>query len=233
MGAIESLPGQGAEMGRPAVPPGEVTLMKALLMIAGALLAVFVVGMVIGKFFFWETFDRTPRLEQQFNKALADVEAAPEDADKRVALGWTYFRQERYNEALAQYNKALEINGSHFRALYNLGLAYMSVEKYERAVSAFERAIAVNANDHLPHYQIGIALQNLGRLDEALKELQLAYKLSPGTVAVIYQLGLVHEQMGNIQEAAYQYQSALEFDPKFTLAGEGLERVLPALKTHE
>lgn len=229
MSAAEPAVGPGTPGVVPAPPGGQVSLGRAILWILGAFLTVAVVGSTVGKFLFWETYDRTPRLEQEFSKALEDVEAAPDDADKRVALGWVYFRKGQYNEALAQYRQALEINDSHYGALYNLGLAYMSVEKFERAVSALERAVELAPQVSLPHYQLGVAFHRLGRLDDAVGELELAYKLKPGSVEIIHQIGLVYEEKGELERAVYQYESALGFDPQYRPAYEGLQRVRQVL----
>ena len=179
----------------------------------------------IGQAFFWNTYDRRPPQERAYEAALKRVKENPESADAHVALGWALFQKGQYNEALASYKRATDLDPKHFKAHYNLGLAYAKVEKWDRATDQFERAIEISPNNFQPHYDLGLAYRALGKLDDALQELNLAYKLNPGSVDIIYALGQVYEQQGDQASAAQQYQAALTLDPNYGKAAEALKKL--------
>lgn len=201
------------------------TLRGALVTVIAASLMIFGLGMGIGRGYVWRSYDKTPAVERQFTAAQERVASNPNNADNRVDLGWAYFQRGMYNEALAEYKKALDLNERHYTALYNLGLAYAKVDKHDRAISAFERAIEVVPQAFQAHFDLAKSYVAAGKLDDAVKELQTAYRINPGSVDVIYELGLTFEKQGKLDEARYQFESALKFDPKFRPAIEGLARI--------
>lgn len=187
--------------------------------------AVFLSGTLIGRAFVWARFDQTPPEERQYQAALEKVQNNPNNADNRVDLGWALFQKGMYNEALAEYKKALDLNENHYKALYNLGLAYARVGKHERAISAFQRAIETVPKAFQPHFDLGKVLASQGKYEEAAGEFEIAYRLNPGAVDIIFELGQVYEKMERTEEARFQYESALKFDPKYQPATEALSRL--------
>lgn len=183
------------------------------------------IGLWTGRAYVWRNFDRTPPEELQYRSALEKVRNSPDNADHRVELGWAMFQKGMYNEALAEYKKALDLNDNHFAALYNLGLAYAKAGKHDRAISAFQRAIQINPKSFQPHYDLGKAYLAAGKANDAVNELEIAYRLNPGSVDVIYELGQAYEKLSRPEEAIYRYESALKFDPKFQPAIQALARL--------
>ncbi|MHB1654013.1 MAG: tetratricopeptide repeat protein [Desulfitobacteriaceae bacterium] len=188
-------------------------------------IVVFWGGETVGKAFFWNQFDQTPLMERQYKNALEKVRQNPNSAPNHVELGWSLFQKGQYNDALAEYKKAIDLDDKNYRAYYDLGLAYRQVEKYDLAISSLQKALEIAPKSFEAHYDLGLAYQHNGKFEQALQEFQLAYKLNPGSTEIIYSIGQVYEKMGKIDEAKYQYQSALEFDPKFTKAKEALSRL--------
>jgi len=74
-----------------------------------------------------------------------------------LELGKFYFLNGKYKEAIANFNRVLEINKSNEEALYNLGLIYENQNQKDIAVKMFERAVGIN-----PDYKI--AQQHLNKL---------------------------------------------------------------------
>lgn len=182
-------------------------------------------GATIGNLFFWKQYDRTPLEERQYNSALEKVKINPKSANNHVELGWALFQKDQYNEALAEYQKALDLDNNNYMANLNLGLTYRQVNKDELAISSFQKTVEIAPNSFEAHYYLGLAYQQTGKLQDALEELQLAYKLNPGSTEIIYNIGQCYEKMGKLEDAKTQYQADLEFDPKFIRAKDALKRL--------
>lgn len=213
---------QKSEASKPKKP---LKFWQGLIAIILVGILVFWGGEMIGKAFFWNQFDQTPIAERQYQNALEKVRQNPNSAPNHVELGWSLFQKGQYNDALAEYKKAIDLDDKNYRAYYDLGLAYREVKKYDLAISTFQKALEIAPKSFEAHYDLGVVYQQTGKLDQALQEFQLAYKLNPGSTEIIYSMGQIYEQMNNIPEAKYQYKSALEFDPKFTKAQEALNRL--------
>ena len=207
---------------RPSKPVHPVV---AYLIIIAFAATMFVIGVIIGKAFFWENYDTTPIADRIIEVAKQKVAQDPKNPKNYVDLGWGYFKKKDYNNALAQYKKAIDLDKKYYPAYLNLGILYIETGKYDLAVNTLKQAVALQPKSSNAHLNLGIAYNKLGKYNEALKELKQAYDLAPGSVQIIYEMGVAYEKMGKIEEAKYQYQSALEFDPKFEDAKKALERL--------
>lgn len=76
-------------------------------------------------------------------KYQAEASASPNDADVQAGLGWAYYGQHQYNEAIQAFGAALRLNGDHIEAHYGLGLAHKMVGAPAAAIKAFETAAAL------------------------------------------------------------------------------------------
>ena len=54
-----------------------------------------------------------------------------------------YFLQNRYEEAIADCRRVLDLVPYHFGALHGLGLCYASQGQYAEAITTFRRALEV------------------------------------------------------------------------------------------
>jgi tetratricopeptide (TPR) repeat protein len=59
-------------------------------------------------------------------------------------IGLIYFRQEKYSQALEEYNKELELNPLYDVAWYNLGLLYYRLGELDKAAKAWHNTLVVN-----------------------------------------------------------------------------------------
>ena len=59
-----------------------------------------------------------------------------------LGVGWAFYYQREYDEAIAQYKRTLEIAPDLPMVLYELGLAYQNSGRYDEALAVFEKAYA-------------------------------------------------------------------------------------------
>jgi tetratricopeptide (TPR) repeat protein len=52
--------------------------------------------------------------------------------------------QNKYQEAIETYDKALALNANFAEALYDKGLALHNLNKFQEAIDCYEKAIAIN-----------------------------------------------------------------------------------------
>lgn len=65
----------------------------------------------------------------------------PEDARTQDVLGWVYYEQQRYPEAVEQFRKAVRLSENNPDLLYHLGLGYQKTAENSQATAAFKRAL--------------------------------------------------------------------------------------------
>jgi tetratricopeptide (TPR) repeat protein len=204
--------------------------LRAYTIIISFTVIMFIIGIMVGKFFFWNNYNRTPKAERQINANLEKLHENPKDPKVLTDLGWAYFKQNNYNQALIYYMEALDQDKNYYPAHLNLGLAYTQVQKYDLAIQSFKDAISISPKGASAHLNLGIVYNLIQKYQDAASELAIADKSNPGNVETMYQLGLAYEKLESFKDAAYQYESALKFDPKYTQAKEGLDRVKDKVK---
>jgi tetratricopeptide (TPR) repeat protein len=165
--------------------------------------------------------------------AVADEDITRSRAENN--LGCVYWRQGRYAEGRACYERALVLTrklGNRegvARCLGNVALGHFRLGHYEQAIDCFEQALAIFEEEGALHITsvctnrggLGWALLRLDRIEEALVEfkrsLQTARRLGDNTFEEAYalvNLGIAYERMGLLKEATDYGEAALVLSHK-------------------
>ena len=83
------------------------------------------------------------------------------------------------DEAVAQFQKAVEINPNDAEAQYNLGNAFFQKGQLDEAVAQFQKALEIDPNSFATHYNLGGAFFQKGQLDEAITQFREVLRLKP------------------------------------------------------
>ena len=103
----------------------------------------------------------------------------PENADAMNALGYSLADQtDRYAEALALIQRALQIKPQEAAFIDSLGWVQYRLQNYEEAVILLRRALALFENDEVAAH-LGEVLWMLGEQAEALEIWNKALELVP------------------------------------------------------
>jgi len=81
--------------------------------------------------------------------------------------GMEHFAQERLDEAVAAYLRALEEDPNYADALHALAMTYAHQEKVDQAIEVAQRLIAAAPEDELAYTSLSIFYQQKGMIAEA------------------------------------------------------------------
>lgn len=115
--------------------------------------------------------------------------AAQPGTDVLTNLGILLHRQGRPADALAQFDKALALNGRNAIAASNRGLSLLRLQRPAEALDSFDRALAINPAYPEAHADRGLALRELDRTAEALDSFDRALRLRPDFPIVRFAAG--------------------------------------------
>ena len=155
----------------------------------------------------------------------------PEDALGYTQLGFAYFGQQKYVEALAAFKMAIKIRPDLIdaRTYYFLGVSYNALKKYPDALKAFKQGIYVLRAElaeagsnpipgapslYLFHYNLGISFQNLGSNRDAIKEFQQAVSLDPNAAEPHFGLALVYVTTGDRKSVLKEQETLKSLNPE-------------------
>ena len=141
-------------------------------------------------------------------------------------LGLTFLEKGQAEEALEQFQKALEINPNYAEAHTNLGLAFFQKGQAEEALEQFQKALEINPNNAEAHTNLGNALFRSGQVSEAIAQLQRTVQIYPDYAVGHYNLGVAFFQEGKFDDAIAQFEKAVEINPNYAEAHANLGNAL-------
>ena len=134
----------------------------------------------------------------ELNRAMKLAKLATKKAPNRSAafntLGRAQLKAGARKDAIASFEKAVELNPSSSYAQNNLGLALIYDGKYEEAVDALEEATELEPVEPYMWNNLGMAYEHLDRLDEARD----AYKQAVAAAADETSGAVAKENLGRL-----------------------------------
>jgi predicted Zn-dependent protease len=88
--------------------------------------------------------DRNERLEEALALAQAAAVRLKDHPDVMDTLGWVYYKKGRADQAILQFESAIEKDPVKALYRYHIGLAYMQTGEPEKATRALEEALRLN-----------------------------------------------------------------------------------------
>ncbi|MCE0497325.1 MAG: tetratricopeptide repeat protein [Methylacidiphilales bacterium] len=137
-------------------------------------------------------------------------------------LGMLSMGKGQVDEAIAWYEKGLEVSPNLALTRDNLGAALLKEGRVDEAVAQFQKALEIIPNYTDAHYNLGNAFAQKGRVDEAIDQYQKALELTPDDALAHNNLGNAFVQKGQVDEAVVQFQKALEINPNYAEAHDNL-----------
>lgn len=145
----------------------------------------------------------------------------PRDARPYRELGLLYAEADRPDEAIAAYERAVELDPSHAASWNNLGFLRFSQGDAVAAVDALEEAVARDGSEARYRQNLAFALLRTGRVDRARR----LFESVGGRAHAWYNLGVAWEATDDATAALDAYRKALEADPSYEPAQEALARL--------
>jgi tetratricopeptide (TPR) repeat protein len=81
--------------------------------------------------------------------------------------GMEYFAQDKLDDAVAAYRRALEEDPQYADALHALAMTYAHQEKLDEAIEVGRRLVEIAPDDELAHTSLSIFYQQKGMIAEA------------------------------------------------------------------
>lgn len=146
----------------------------------------------------------------QFQKA---IELAPDMAQAYNNLGLCYYRQNRNQLAIVNYQKAIDLNlksGHPYAWPYlNLAVTERVLNQRSEAEAHLREAIRLDPNLALAHFQLGNILEDSGQTNDAIGQFQTAARLDPGYAEPHYALARIYRKLGDMAASKREVKSYL------------------------
>ena len=132
-----------------------------------------------------------------------------------INLGFAYQDLNRFEDALAEYQTASEIDPSFAPAHYNAGNALYVMGRNDEAIVEFKEAIRLYPDYTAAHCTLGTIYQKQGKIQEACDEYAKSLAISPRFADANNNMGTLLDEQGQTEEALTYYQKSVAINPDY------------------
>ena len=145
-------------------------------------------------------------------KTTAVTKSSNDKPEAMYQLGRYYQGQNRFDEAVNAYLKALNADANFVEARNGLGVIYSRQGKYREAIEAFQAAIQQAPKAAHLYSNMGYAYYLQGQYAESVKALQQATALDPNNLRALNNLGQAYAKAGNTTQSALAFSEAISVE---------------------
>jgi len=146
------------------------------------------------------------------------IAATSENFIAHDGLGQFLLDHGRLDEAIDQFQIALNIAPKYPMARTNLGIAVAKKGRIDEAIAHFQAVLENYPNDAKAYHNMGTALAKKGDSQSAIAAYEKALSIQSRYPSAHYSLGMALDDSGRIDEAIAHYQEAVQEDPHFAEA---------------
>jgi putative GTP pyrophosphokinase len=95
------------------------------------------------------------------------------------------FACSRYQEAIKDFSKSLELDATSYKAAYYRGVVYSVLKQYSPAIDDYSLALKINPYQSFCLFRRGQAYYHVGDYPQALSDCENSLALEPGNNAVV------------------------------------------------
>lgn len=128
-------------------------------------------------------------------------------------LGSLDMQEGRTDDAVTEFQKAIELRPRYAQARSNLGAAELRMRRMDDAITEYQKAVDLQPGDAGFWGSLGAAQLQAGRLGEAMAAFQKSQAIQPDNYEVRFNFGFALFRSGRLDEAADQYLAALALKP--------------------
>ncbi len=167
---------------------------------------------------------RNPRVEVKLKKsAVAGGVIQDESTFSFLEFGNQFYKEGKYDEAIAQYQLFLEKNPQAYQVQINIADAYRAKGDFAKAEEIYNKVIELSAADQVLGKQLtGKAQAGIGdiylkqnKLPEAQEYFKKSIEASPEDEILAYNVGEIYFSNQNLDEAQKYFELASRIKPEW------------------
>jgi tetratricopeptide (TPR) repeat protein len=168
------------------------------------------------------TYQRNRVWENKITLWSDVVKKSPAKARPHFNLGAAFTEQKKDEQAIPQYQRALEINPHMAEPHINLGEALEREGKIKEAAEQYRAALKMDPDLPEANNNMGAILAKQGKTEEAIQFYRKALKIRPHYASAHFGLANELVKKGEIEQGIRHYYQALRYKPDYAEAHNNL-----------
>lgn len=154
----------------------------------------------------------------------------PEFLFPRILLGMSYIREEKNEEAIPHFEKAVERKPDYANPRAHLGLTLVKTGEVDRGIAELEKSFKLNGTHTYSYAYLSYAYMINGEDKKARELLEKALEKEPENPKILQMYGTLEYRTGNLKNAERYFRSSIAYDPTSIQTKVALARLLQELK---
>ncbi len=119
----------------------------------------------------------------------------------------------RYDEAITNYKKAIELDSKNPLFYNGLGIIYANQSEYEKAIENFKRALAISPNDKNILLNKMNSMINSGLYKESIPIISRIIELDPDDAYSYFERGAIYDLENDFDKSFADYNKSISMSP--------------------
>jgi len=126
--------------------------------------------------------------------------------------------RERYDTAIIDCNKAIELDNSFVKAYFYIGMANINKKDYITAIEYFKKALELDSQHAKSWNYMGFSYEKLAEFDNAIEAYKKAVNIKPSYSEAFFNMGNSYKYNEEYDRAIEAYKKATEINTEFANA---------------
>jgi len=162
--------------------------------------------------YLWTSCVRAPEIEKKTEAQKPEISSA----QKHYSFGCEYLKNRMYDDAIKNFELAIEESTAYVDAYIGLGSAYRGKNEFGETELVYEKMIKIAPLKG--HYALGKLYTDLGKYESALSEYREILRIDSSYADAWYGMGYVYENIDSLPGAIENYKQALNESVRYSLA---------------
>lgn len=166
-------------------------------------------------------------LDRAIELARTAVALNDDSPEAHEQLGFMYLFRRQYDEAIAEVQRAIEIDPDYWRGYARLGEVLANAGRPGETIALVEKAMRHEPNLNFWYQWIlGLAYHGLGRHEEAITALKKVLVSDPDFLPAHEYLASIYGELGHLDKARASAAEVLRLNPRYSLTVKAQNEVL-------
>lgn len=159
---------------------------------------------------FMDVYMREMGLKDRPGKVIKSLKPEVGEPQQHLLSGHKLFKSKQFDEAIEEYNKAIEFRPSDHEAYYWRGRAYSEKGGRDKAIEDFKKTIELNPSYTRAYESMGWLYTQMAKWDESIRYFDKAIELSPKNGWAYYNRGRCYYNKGDLKMALEDSKKACD-----------------------
>ncbi len=164
-------------------------------------------------FFIGRTWIRASDWESNYTLAQATLKTSPNSPRFNNMMGLEMEHQNKHEEALKYYERAVKGNPNHVPALVNLATEYNNFKRPDEAIATLKKAIKIDPNTVIAYVNLMSVYRSQGDYDNNLAVANQALAMFPGSAPVLWNAANAYQLKQDMPKANELRAKAKQIQP--------------------